>query len=739
LTNNNSKRILVAEDERAIAQQIQQTLAASGYEVIATVGSGEEAVAHAKQTRPDVVVMDIMLSGKLDGISAAQQLQPLGIPVIYLTAYSDRHLLERAQHTEPLAYVLKPAKAGELAAVIKLALFKREEEQKRDRNEQTRSAAAREADEQFRLMVAGVSDIAVFTLDVNGNVNSWNRGAEKISGYRCDQIMGRFFAVLFSEEDRQAGVPQTELEIAEQSGAADDTRWLVRGDGERYWAEGVLTAIRDEEGVLSGFTKITRDATRHKRTQQALESTEEKLRLALRAARMGIWDWDIKRNREYFDDNLRALFQLRDDQQINTIEDFYALLHPDDRDRVVAAFERTRQEGVHLATEFRVRRADDPDIWLLDQGDVLVDEHGEPERMTGACVDITQRKEMEDALRESEERFRLFVNGVQDYALFQMDEAGRILSWNTGAERVLGYSADEIVGQTAAVLFVPEDVAAGEPRKEIDRARETGRAVDERWHIKNGGVRFWCSGVVTRIDGPDGKLRGFAKVMRDDTERQQSREELQRSLAEKEALLKEIHHRVKNNLQVITSLLTLQSTAVEDDGTRALFEEAVNRVRTIGDIHELLYRSPDLARVDFNLYLNQLADHLMSFYAVDRRRIRVSIDGGNAKLTLAQAIPCGLIVNELLTNSLKHAFSDKESGEVQVTLHGENGQCTLTVADNGVGLPPGLNIDNTPSLGLRLVSVLANQLQGELRVHRECGTKFVIVFPGSRPESKAQR
>jgi CheY-like chemotaxis protein len=126
-----------------------------------------------------IVVMDIVLSGKVDGITAAQELQPLGIPIVYLTAYSDRHLLERAQHTEPLGYVIKPARSEELAAVIKLALFKREKEQERDRQGQQRAVAYREADEQFRLIVAGVTDLAIFTLDVSGNVNSWNHGAEK--------------------------------------------------------------------------------------------------------------------------------------------------------------------------------------------------------------------------------------------------------------------------------------------------------------------------------------------------------------------------------------------------------------------------------------------------------------------------------------------------------------------------------------------------------------------------------
>lgn len=732
------KRILIAEDERVVAEQLQRSLTADGYEVVAIVGSGEEAITRGRQSRPDLVIMDIVLSGTVDGISAARQLQPLGIPVVYLTAYSDRHLLERAQHTEPLGYVIKPAGTQELAAVIKLALFKREREQARDRAGQQRVAAHREADEQFRLMVAGITDVAIFTLDTTGNINSWNRGAEKINGYTAGDIIGQHYSILFTAKDRQQGIPQTELELTIRDGSADNTRFLVRRSGEQYWAEGFLTAIRDDAGTLTGFTKITRDTTPHKRTHEMLQQTQERLRIALHAARMGTWEWEIASNKDSFDDNLRNLFGLGPEDEVNTIEDFYARIHPNDRAKVIAAFERTRNEGIHLDTEFRVVRPDGSQRWLLDQGDVLMDAHGRPERLTGACVDITERKQAEEALRESEERFRLFVNGVRDYALFQMNENGQIVSWNDGAERVLGYTEAEITGQPSSVLFVPEDRASGEPGREVSEALRNGRSENERWHVRKDGTRFWCSGVLTRIDDSQGRMRGFAKIMRDETERRQAKEQITRSLAEKEVLLREIHHRVKNNLQVITSLLMLQSDTVEDDATRTMFEEAVNRVRTIGDIHELLYRSPDLAQVDFNLCLNRLAETLRSFYGIDPNRIAVRVHAQKTRLELVKAIPCGLLVNELLTNALKHGFPEGRSGEIRVTLECARGTCVLEVADNGIGVPHEVTVENTTSLGLKLVSVLAQQLQGELRLERNGGTRFIISFPDSISAASVQ-
>jgi PAS domain S-box-containing protein len=728
------KRILIVEDEHVVAEQLRQSLTSQGYDVVGVAHSGEQAVEKGGGSLPGLVVMDIMLTGQMDGISAAQRLQPLGIPVVYLTAYSDRHLLDRAQHTEPLAYVMKPVKSGELGAVIQLALFKQEQERKREEQGARRLAARREADEQFRLMVAGVTDYAIFTLDPAGNIDSWNRGAEKINGYSQEEILGRPYGVLFTREDRERNVPSRELEEARQHGVADDTRWLVRQNGQAYWAEGTLSAIHDEAGVLTGFAKITRDSTDRKQMQDALREGEERLRIALQAARTGTWHWDIRTNRDTLDDNLRALFGLRPEEVPEKIEDFYALVHPEDRSRVQAAFEKTRREGVHLDTEFRVVRPDGSGRWFIDQGEVMRDDTGEPLYMTGACVDITERKQAEEALRESEERFRLFVNNVHDYALFQMDTDGQIATWNSGAERVLGYTAEEIIGQPSRRLFVPEDIAAGVPEREMHTAATLGRAVDERWHLRKDGTRFWCNGVMTVMRDNADRIHGFAKVMRDETGRRTADEQLKASLMEKEALLKEIHHRVKNNLQVITSLLSLQSDAVADQNVREMFDEACNRVRSIGDIHELLYRSPDLAHVDFNTYLRELSHHLLSFYRVDPNRIRLNISS-NVRLPLSQAIPCGLIVNELLTNSLKHGFPEPESGDIRMSLNCEEHRCVLEVTDNGVGFPKQFEPEQASSLGLQLVSVLARQLGGELRLNTTPGAQVRIVFPRTERES----
>ena len=261
-------------------------------------------------------------------------------------------------------------------------------------------------------------------------------------------------------------------------------------------------------------------------------------------------------------------------------------------------------------------------------------------------------------------------------------------------------------------------------------AATAGRAEDERWHLRKDGTRFWCSGVLTVMHDERGRLRGFAKVMRDETERRSISRQLETSVAEKDVLLKEIHHRVKNNLQVITSLLTLQAETVEYESIRTMFDEACNRVRSIGEIHELLYRSPDLARIDFAAYIRRLGRHLQAFYGAPPDRIGLSVTS-EVNLPLGEGIPCGLIVNELLTNALKHGFPDGRAGMIQVALTREAGQYRLIVADNGVGVPSDVKIEEAESLGLKLVFILSKQLRGEVRVESSHGTRVSVVFPGS--------
>lgn len=356
--------------------------------------------------------------------------------------------------------------------------------------------------------------------------------------------------------------------------------------------------------------------------------------------------------------------------------------------------------------------------------------------------EVTEQKEAQERLRESEERLRLFIENVTDYALLQVDTESRISSWNTGAARTFGYKEEEILGQQMSTLYPPEDAVRGDAEKDLELALEHGRFEDARWMVRKDGSRFFGRWVTTPMWDETGELRGFAKVLRDETERREAEQQMRASLAEKQALLQEIHHRVKNNLQVITSLLSIQASRIENPQVAAVLADTENRVRAIAALHETLYSSQDLASIEFGSYLKQLVRDLVSFYSVDRKRLQVTVTTEDLVVDIGQAIPLGLIVNELVTNALKHAFPGDRRGTVQVELgyvrssiDAEKGQTLdeglgrLTVQDDGIGMPPGLKFDETRSMGLHLVNVLVEQLRGTLELETAAGTRVTIEFP----------
>ncbi len=203
---------------------------------------------------------------------------------------------------------------------------------------------------------------------------------------------------------------------------------------------------------------------------------------------------------------------------------------------------------------------------------------------------------------------------------------------------------------------------------------------------------------------------------------------IEESLKEKEMLLKEIHHRVKNNLAVISSLLNLQSNYIKDKDDLELFRESQTRAKSMALIHERLYQSDDLKRIDFSDYIKTLAQDLFRTYAADTSRINLKMDLETVLLDINTSIPLGLILNELLSNSMKYAFPDDEKGEIIIKLELKDDQHVLTVSDNGVGLPEELDLDKIDSLGLQLVNSLTNQIDGDLDLDRSHGTKFTITF-----------
>jgi PAS domain S-box-containing protein len=309
------------------------------------------------------------------------------------------------------------------------------------------------------------------------------------------------------------------------------------------------------------------------------------------------------------------------------------------------------------------------------------------------------------------------VESMQDRVVV-VDGQNRILDINPAAEHLVGRSRSEIIGEPVEQMWAEWPGVDTQISSGIATGREVtlGHGVEQRvYDVRSSPLTDWR-----------GRHVSWVVVLRDITERVQAERQVEASLKEKEVLLQEIHHRVKNNLQIISSLLNLQAQQIEDQQIVEAFRDSQNRIRSMALIHEQLYGSHDLAGIDFGTYVQDLATDLFRSYQADSRRIRLDVETDKVSLGIDRAVPCGLILNELVSNALKHAFPDGRQGRVRIVLRANDGQMMLLVKDDGIGFPEGLDYQSTPSLGLQLVNSLVSQLDGTVELSEKGGTSFRI-------------
>jgi len=477
----------------------------------------------------------------------------------------------------------------------------------------------------YKRMIEQAKDYALFVLDQSGRIMTWNAGAERLKGYAPDEIIGRHFSVFYTREAIESKWPEHELEIATVEGRFEDEGWRLRKDGSRFWANVVITALRDDDGKLLGFSKITRD--------------------------------------------------------------------------------------------------------------------------------LSERRLHEQALRHSEERFRLLVEAVEDYAIYMLDPEGVIASWNLGAERIHGYPREDIVGQHFSHLFTPEDIAAGKPWEELGRARRSGRAEGEGWRLKNTGARFWARAVLTAVHDDAGHLRGFAKITQDLTERRHV-QDLEKASQNVNEFIAMLAHELRNPLAPIRNAVEVMAKARGDADAHEAMRQTIDR------------QSAQLARIVDDML--DIARITRGGLIIERGRVELADVVHRAVETAAPAIEdarhtleldvpvSGLIVRgdrdrltQVVANVLNNAARyTPHGGRIAVRARAEHGEALVSVRDTGRGIAPQLierifdmfvqgrapleRVGGGLGIGLALARRIAELHGGALQAKSEGegkGSEFILRLP----------
>ena len=585
--------------------------------------------------RSDLKAFPVIVFSSSDNEGDVKKAYALGCQSYVVKPASFEKLVElaRAISIEFFAATPPEGEPEKIATLSKFAVEKIQSETEVSPEEPTPQKRSPQGPEPeiYRLLIEQVKDYAIFMLNKEGYIQTWNEGARRIKGYEAHEIIGKHFSVFYSQYDRENQKPEFELRMAQDMGRYEEEGWRIRKDGSRFWANVIVTPLFNTNGKLFGFAKVTRD--------------------------------------------------------------------------------------------------------------------------------LTQRKIQEDSLQkllDSEERFRLLVDQVKDYAIFMLDAKGNITSWNQGARRLKGYTADEILGKHFSTFYTPQDIARDHPARELSIAIREGRYEEEGWRVKKGGSRFWASVVITALWDKRGNLTGFAKVTKDLTSRKREEDLMRQRAEELEAFAHTLSHDLRAPLRAISSFAHLLTTDADSlsEKERGVYVDKISKSAKAMDviINDVLKLSQiSLAPVvQEQVSLSEVFTQCLSLLEADIQKTGAQIEiKGPLPVVKANHTLLVQVFANLLTNALK--FSRKgEKPRVEVYGHGKNSECEIHVKDNGVGIPEEFHqtifkaFERGPAgaetsgtgVGLAIVKKATERLGGNISVRSAPGqgSDFVVVLPCEFPQ-----
>lgn len=575
--------------------------------------------------------------------------------------------------------------------------------------------ALRESEERYRLLAETANDI-ICIHDMNGVIKYLNRAGQEIMG-DTSEIVGEKVQDFISQKEMPELYERRASRFHDDGSIYLYNVEILRKNGQRIPVE-ISSAPIKKDGKVRDILIIARDIRERIKAENALRESEKKHRLLFEEAGEGILYLDD--NGIIKDVNPKILEMLEVSKEEIVHKNFRQLVDVFDFDKAQATLGfldlMKNNQNIHQS-EWEIGTPTGKRLILETNARALQSE-GKNVGVVIFVRDITERKRAEKALIQSEEKFRTIFENAP-IMIDSFDENGQCMLWNEECEKVLGWTRQE--------MFL-----ADEPLSVFYSDKETREKVLDSIHRSDGIFREY---EVTAKDG-DVRIQRWAdfrlpngdiiSVGYDITERKKAEEELKKSLKEKELLLQEIHHRVRNNLQVISGLLNMHIRQSKYDSLKDSLNIVNNRIQAIAYVHHNLYKSDDFSKVNFENFVRDLSIHLLDTFGV-YGAIDITVNAEDIALGIENAVPCALIVNELITNSINHAFPDN-SGKINVILRAQNSHLGLHVIDNGIGLPEEIDFQHPDSTGLNIIRLLVRQLDGEIDVSRENGTDVKITF-----------
>jgi PAS domain S-box-containing protein len=598
-----------------------------------------------------------------------------------------------------------------------------------DTEQQRIKAALVKSEEQLRLTLE-FNHIGLWDWDIATDELIWNDKHFRLLGLNPEISKAHYQLWRNGVHPEDIGqVEQTISQALKQHTNYEAEYRVIYPNGEIHWLEAKGQGIYDAADQPIRMLGIVIDISERKRAEQALQEQETFLRSIYDGVAQPIFVFDV------VDDNFRYVGLNQAHEEVTGL--YSAKLRGKTPEQVfpapvAAKLKQHYQDCVNAKETITYEECllfkGQETYWITSLTPFL-DQDSHVYRIVGTSLNITEQKRAQKMLEMQAVITRNMAEGI---CLVRATD-GIIAYTNPKFEQMFGYESGELIGcHVSIVAYSDENTNAEEVTQQITNTiLQQGAATYEVHNVKKDGTGFWCQATTSVFEHPEyGTV--LVAVQQDITEHKLAEEHIQTSLREKEVLLKEIHHRVKNNLGIVSSLLQMQCRRTQDPQATAILRDSQNRIASIALVHEKLYRSADLANIDFAQYIPDLTTHLFDSYTVSSNYIKLNIQV-DASLDIETAIPCGLIINELVSNALKYAFPDNRTGEIQVSLNQQNKyDLILKIRDNGIGLPANFDNKKVKTLGITLVQGLVKQLKGTIEINSHLGTEFKIKFTKSK-------